>query len=162
MDGCEPPCGCWDLNSGPSKEQSVLLSPEPSLQPKIYLFYVYKCFACMYVCTLYTCLVPIRGQEEAIRSPGCKPPFGFWGLNLSLLHMLLTTAQAPFLKTGSHVAQAALKLTTYPKMNLNSGYSYLYLPNAGIVGLFPKAGFMRCRGLNPGLCTRVLIKHSTH
>jgi hypothetical protein len=21
-DGCEPPCGCWDLNSGPSKEQS--------------------------------------------------------------------------------------------------------------------------------------------
>jgi hypothetical protein len=22
MDGCEPPCGCWDLNSGPSEEQS--------------------------------------------------------------------------------------------------------------------------------------------
>jgi hypothetical protein len=21
-DGCEPPCGCWDLNSGPSEEQS--------------------------------------------------------------------------------------------------------------------------------------------
>jgi hypothetical protein len=20
MDGCEPPCGCWDLNSGPSEE----------------------------------------------------------------------------------------------------------------------------------------------
>jgi hypothetical protein len=26
MDGCEPPCGCWDLNSGPSEE--------PSLQPQ--------------------------------------------------------------------------------------------------------------------------------
>jgi hypothetical protein len=33
MDGCEPPCGCWDLNSGPSEEQSVLLTAEPSLQP---------------------------------------------------------------------------------------------------------------------------------
>jgi hypothetical protein len=24
-DGCEPPCGYWELNSGPSEEQSVLL-----------------------------------------------------------------------------------------------------------------------------------------
>jgi hypothetical protein len=29
MDGC----GCWDLNSRPSEEQSVLLTIEPSLQP---------------------------------------------------------------------------------------------------------------------------------
>jgi hypothetical protein len=34
-DGCEPPCGCWDLNSGPPEEQSVLLTAEPSLQPYI-------------------------------------------------------------------------------------------------------------------------------
>jgi hypothetical protein len=34
MGGCEPPCGCWDLNSGPSEEQSVLLPTEPSPQPK--------------------------------------------------------------------------------------------------------------------------------
>jgi hypothetical protein len=35
-DGCEPPpCGCWDLNSGPSEEQSVLLTAEPSQQPSI-------------------------------------------------------------------------------------------------------------------------------
>jgi len=33
-DGCEPPCGCWDLNSGPLEEQSVLLTAEPSLQPR--------------------------------------------------------------------------------------------------------------------------------
>ena len=33
MDGCEPPCGCWELNSGPLEEQSVLLTAEPSLQP---------------------------------------------------------------------------------------------------------------------------------
>jgi hypothetical protein len=33
MDGCEPPCGCWNLNSGPSEEQSVLLPAESSRQP---------------------------------------------------------------------------------------------------------------------------------
>jgi hypothetical protein len=25
-DVCEPPCGCWDLNSGPSEEQSGALT----------------------------------------------------------------------------------------------------------------------------------------
>jgi len=33
MDGCEPPCGCWDLNSGLSEEQSVFLPAEWSHQP---------------------------------------------------------------------------------------------------------------------------------
>jgi len=33
IDGCEPPCGCWELNSGPLEEQTVLLTSEPSLQP---------------------------------------------------------------------------------------------------------------------------------
>ena len=32
-----PPCGCWDLNSGSSEEQSVLLTAEPSLQPPTFL-----------------------------------------------------------------------------------------------------------------------------
>ena len=32
-DGCEPPCGCWELNSGPLGEQSVLLTAEPAFQP---------------------------------------------------------------------------------------------------------------------------------
>ena len=31
--GCEPPPGCWDLNSEPSEEQTVFLTAEPSLQP---------------------------------------------------------------------------------------------------------------------------------
>jgi hypothetical protein len=26
MDGCEPPCGCWDLNFGPLEEQSGALT----------------------------------------------------------------------------------------------------------------------------------------
>jgi hypothetical protein len=34
-DGCEPPCGCWDLNSGPLEGQSVLLLVEPSRQPVV-------------------------------------------------------------------------------------------------------------------------------
>jgi hypothetical protein len=33
IDGCEPPCSCWGLNSGPVEEQPVLLTSEPSLQP---------------------------------------------------------------------------------------------------------------------------------
>ena len=32
-DGCEPPCGYWELNSGPLEEQAMLLTTEPSLQP---------------------------------------------------------------------------------------------------------------------------------
>jgi hypothetical protein len=33
MHGCEPPSGCWELNSGPLEEHPVLLTAEPSLQP---------------------------------------------------------------------------------------------------------------------------------
>jgi hypothetical protein len=29
IDGCEPPCGCWELNSEPLEDQSVLLTTEP-------------------------------------------------------------------------------------------------------------------------------------
>ena len=32
-DGCEPPRGCRELNSGPLEEQAMLLTTEPSLQP---------------------------------------------------------------------------------------------------------------------------------
>jgi hypothetical protein len=33
---CEPPCGCWELNSEPLEEQSVLLTAEPSFQSLIF------------------------------------------------------------------------------------------------------------------------------
>uniref|UniRef100_A0A8C8UBP2 Trypsin 5 n=1 Tax=Peromyscus maniculatus bairdii TaxID=230844 RepID=A0A8C8UBP2_PERMB len=33
LDGCEPPCSCWELNSGPVEKQSVLLTSESSHQP---------------------------------------------------------------------------------------------------------------------------------
>ena len=32
-DGCEPPCGFWELNPDPLQEQQMLLTTEPSLQP---------------------------------------------------------------------------------------------------------------------------------
>ena len=32
IDSCEPPCGCWELNSWPLEEQPVLLTSEPFLQ----------------------------------------------------------------------------------------------------------------------------------
>ena len=31
-DDCNPPCGCWELNSGPLEEPMVLLTAESSLQ----------------------------------------------------------------------------------------------------------------------------------
>ena len=38
IDGCEPPCGCWEPNSGPLEEQAMLLPSEPSLQPQEHTF----------------------------------------------------------------------------------------------------------------------------
>ena len=37
-DGCESPCGCRELNSGPLEEQALLLTAEPSLQPCLSIF----------------------------------------------------------------------------------------------------------------------------
>ena len=36
IDGCELPCGCWDLNPGLLEEQPVLLTSEPTLQPLLH------------------------------------------------------------------------------------------------------------------------------
>ena len=38
-DGCEPQCGCWELNSGPLEDQTMFLTSEPSLQPQLYYFF---------------------------------------------------------------------------------------------------------------------------
>ena len=43
-DGCELPCGFWELNSGLLEKQSVLLTTEPSPQPGARMFYLYFCF----------------------------------------------------------------------------------------------------------------------
>ena len=61
ISGCEPPCGCWDLNSEPSEEQSVFLPAEPSCQPSSSLplsfpppsflpsFFIFWVFVCFYM-----------------------------------------------------------------------------------------------------------------
>jgi hypothetical protein len=41
MGGCKPPWGCWDLNSGPSEKEPVLLPTEPSRQPPILFSYFF-------------------------------------------------------------------------------------------------------------------------
>jgi hypothetical protein len=37
-DSCELSCDCWELNTGPLEEQSVLLITEPSLQLQFLIF----------------------------------------------------------------------------------------------------------------------------
>ena len=34
-DGCELPCGCWELNLSPLEEQPVLLTTKSPLQPPV-------------------------------------------------------------------------------------------------------------------------------
>ena len=48
-DGCEPPCGCWELDLGPLEEQSVLLTTEPSLQSQ------FQCFCFNLECSILEC-----------------------------------------------------------------------------------------------------------
>jgi hypothetical protein len=42
-DGCEPPHGYWELNSRPLQEQSMLLTTEPPLSPKLTFKSIYMC-----------------------------------------------------------------------------------------------------------------------
>jgi hypothetical protein len=62
-DGCEPPCDCWDLNSGPLEEQSVLLTTEPSLQPQDLFIYLMN-IRCFYV----TVSDPLELELESVVS----------------------------------------------------------------------------------------------
>ena len=41
-DGYKSPCGCWELNSGPLEDQTVLLTSEPSLHPPPCCFLFYR------------------------------------------------------------------------------------------------------------------------
>ena len=57
---CEPPCHCWELNSGPLEEQPMLLNPEPSPAPILWFsssvffmgFYVCQCASLICMCFL--------------------------------------------------------------------------------------------------------------
>ena len=47
----EPLCACWELNSGPLGEQSVLLTSEPSLQPLKPFLLFFWFFETGFLCT---------------------------------------------------------------------------------------------------------------
>ena len=64
-DGCQPPCGCWELNSGPLEEQATPLTAEPSLQAQeenSYMTY----FECVH--DIPYMFVAVRGQPMGISS----------------------------------------------------------------------------------------------
>lgn len=71
MDGCESPCGCWELNPGPLQDHQVLSTTEPSLWPLFFFllfftkdnFNVYGWFPCLRVCAPSVCSAD-RGQKR--------------------------------------------------------------------------------------------------
>jgi hypothetical protein len=66
-DGCEPPCGCWDLNSGPSEKQSVIITTEPSRQP-------------IGLTSMFShALVPKNSEGQSVRKTGLKCIFKHLG-----------------------------------------------------------------------------------
>ena len=66
-DGCEPLCGCWELNSGPLEEQSMLLTAEPSLQPPSLSLIIYH--MCIGIClhVKYVCVMDVGFPETSYR-----------------------------------------------------------------------------------------------
>lgn len=55
---CEPPCGYWELNSGPLIEQLVFLTTEPSLQPSVVIFYLFIfCFTLLGIEPMALCML---------------------------------------------------------------------------------------------------------
>ena len=68
-DGCEPPCGCWELKSGSLEEQSVILTAEPSLQLCIFLLKENTCVGCGDAVPL----VPALTRQRQIISINWRP-----------------------------------------------------------------------------------------
>jgi hypothetical protein len=98
-DGCEPPCGYWELNSGPLEEQLVLLTTKSSLQIP-----VFKCFNLFFspssfrgsgkerICGKWTCLERVLWSKSYL----CCLEIG------SLVHRLAVAAPS----TSEHFMDA--------------------------------------------------------
>ena len=57
---CDPPSGCWELNSEPLEEQSVLPPAKPYFQPNSFfkkIYFIHLCYTprdkyfCLHICT---------------------------------------------------------------------------------------------------------------
>ena len=70
-DGCESPCGCWDLNTGPPEEQSVLLTTEPSLQPQNLTFKEKHIYLKWKGPVELFCVYFVFRDRVSLCSPGC-------------------------------------------------------------------------------------------
>jgi hypothetical protein len=66
MGGCELPRGCWDLNSGPSEEQSVLLPAEPYHQPMFVIFFLSWVILFFFVTYLHTYFFSIEDRTQGL------------------------------------------------------------------------------------------------
>jgi hypothetical protein len=79
-DGCEPPCGCWELNSGPLEEQSVLLTLSHLSSPYPMIFNTYYDCTCQWLSSVMflSCLwngVSLCSQRSACQ---CLPIKVVW------------------------------------------------------------------------------------
>jgi hypothetical protein len=88
LDGCEPPCGCWEFNSGPLEEGTVLLTTEPSLQPPVSTF-------CLFVFVLF-CFV--FRDRVSLCSPGCPGTHSVDQAGLELRNLPASASQVLGLK----------------------------------------------------------------
>jgi hypothetical protein len=98
IDGCDPPCGCWDLNSGPLEEHPVLLTTEPPLQPNYWILepsigrptlWTSWTTACMWACACMCRCLKARGGYQILWSWSDKlsaTKCGCWELNLGHLN----------------------------------------------------------------------------
>jgi hypothetical protein len=66
-DTCRLSYRCWELNSGPLKEQSVLLTMKPSLQPLIFLIIMYVSVLPTHVSVHYVHAWCPQTPEEGVR-----------------------------------------------------------------------------------------------
>jgi len=95
-DGCEPPCGCWELNSGPLEEQSLLLTTEPSLQPPVHillkvvhgvqfvLLYTHMCLAISWSMVSLSRTTPLKKMTFTWHDSSCLYSQAKVGMFLSL------------------------------------------------------------------------------
>jgi hypothetical protein len=84
-DGCEPPCGCWDLNSGPSEEQSGALT-HWAISPAPLSSILMKC-----ICHRDT-LWDSKRKGPQVTHPECKPgtaPYNTLSDHISIFTQLL-------------------------------------------------------------------------
>ena len=106
MGGCEPPCGCWDLNSGPSEEQLGALthwaiSPAPWLCS-------YSSFSAMYFPSLPYAqpagfLVLLKCFLFCFRAP-CNPVLSFYSqCSTSTLLKRTSPPMVLFYLNGLHI-----------------------------------------------------------